>query len=567
MKVIPSIATIAAFTTINMQMTRADIVAAEPGTELFNQFRPVYHFLARKKWMNDPCAPYYDEDTGLYHLFYQLNPNATVWGNATWGHAVSKDQVTWEDYPDALRPFEDKWDYLGAFSGLSMDNAIDGKRTVFYTGVTALPIFWKKEYLYGEHVMYATTDDGGKTWQKGSEPLIELPQGLNVTGWRDPMPFHSKSLDAHFGYDASKGSNYLVVAGGIKEVGPRAFLYHAEDYVNWEFKGYLLAQEKNTTFSEYSANWGYNFETTVYREMTDEDGELHNVMLFTAEGEPNRYPLWATGSFSGGGCGVEADPDAGFFTPLMVGVVDRSDWYADSIYTDKDGKNVLVGWITEDNNFTTGQPQGWDGMLSVPREVGITILRDISDVDEHLVGKGDWIVSDSKDVSCADGSTKQSKTIKTLGRGSKVGFEVRRSSAGDEVTTVVYDDAEKKVVIDRSKSSTADCAVFKDNGVKPISESVWGHFYLYDLFTGASKSDVCEATREKLSFHVFVDVSSVEVFVNGRFALSARIYPCASQSKSDGIALTASGDATFENVQVWTNPKHAWAETRTVPTF
>ncbi|KAF1784357.1 Glycosyl hydrolase, five-bladed beta-propellor domain [Phytophthora cactorum] len=591
-----------------MKVIPTVVALAEPNTEIFEQFRPVYHFQAREKWMNDPCAPYYDEATGLYHMFYQLNPNSTIWGNMTWGHAVSKDQVTWEDYPNALRPFEDKWDNLGVFSGFAMDNAIDGKHTVFYTGVTALPISWKLPYLFGEHVVYATTDDGGKTWQKGSEPLIELPpKGLNVTGWRDPMPFHSKSLDAHFSYDASKGSNYILVAGGIHDVGPRIFLYHAEDYVNWEYKGYLLAQEKNTTFSEYSGSWGFNFETTIYREMTDEDGELHNVMLFAAEGDPNRYPMWATGSFSGGGCGVEVDPEAGLFTPLMVGVSDRSDWYANSIYTDKDGKNVLIGWITEDNNFTTGQPRAGT--------VGITIVRDIYDADDHLVGKGDWIVSDSKDVSCADGSAKQSKTIKTLSvkplsdlqllrnenaleqvasvsvngsaqvlnstgasfeliaevpefeRGSKVGFEVRRSSAGDEVTTIVYDDAEKKVIIDRSKSSTADCAVFADNDVKPISDSVWGHFYLYDLFSGAAQNDVCEATREKLSFHVFVDVSSVEVFVNGRFSLSARVYPCASQTKSDGIALTASGSATFENVQVWTEPKHAWAETRTVPTF
>ncbi|KAG6623121.1 putative glycoside hydrolase [Phytophthora cinnamomi] len=619
MKVVRSIVTLATPVTAatwGPQAARADIVPAQPGSELFEQFRPVYHFMARDNWMNDPCAPYYDEDTDLYHLFYQYNPNSSVWGNATWGHAVSKDQVTWEDYPNALHPFGDKWDYLGAFSGSAMGNAIDGKRTVFYTGVTALPIHWTKKYLFGEHVVYATTEDSGKTWQKGSEPLIELPPaGLNVTGWRDPNVFHSASLDTHFGYDTTKGSNYILVAGGIHDVGPRIFLYHSEDYKTWEYKGYLLAQEKNTTFSSYSANWGFNFETTVYREIEDEDGEVHNLMLFAAEGSPNRYPMWATGSFSGGGCGVETDPEAGLFTPLMVGVSDRSDWYANIIYTDKDGKNVLIGWITEDNNFTTGQPQGWDGMLSVPREVDISIVRNIYDVDSHLVGKGDWIVSDSKDMKCADGSAKQSKTIKTLSvkplsdlqllrnenaheqvanvsvkgssqvlnstgasfeliaevpefeRGSKVGFEVRRSSAGDEVTTIVYDDAEKKIIIDRSNSSSATCAVFADNGVKPISESVWGYFYLYDIFTGASKSDVCEAKREKLSFHVFVDVSSVEVFVNDRFSLSARIYPCASQTKSDGIALTASGDATFENVQVWTNPKHAWADKRTVPTF
>ncbi|ETK88529.1 hypothetical protein L915_07234, partial [Phytophthora nicotianae] len=419
MKMIPGVVIFAAFVSalvVSPQITRADIVPAKPGTELFKQFRPVYHFLGRDNWINDPCGPYYDEETDLYHLFYQYNPNSTVWGNATWGHAVSKDQVTWEDYPNALRPFEDKWDYLGVFSGSAMGNAIGGKRTVFYTGVTALPIHWTKKYLFGEHVVYATTEDNGKTWQKGSEPLIELPpEGLNVTGWRDPNVFHSKALDTHFGYVASNGSNYLLVAGGIHDVGPRIFLYHAEDYVNWEYKGYLLSQEKNTTFSPYSANWGFDFETTVYREIEDEDGEVHNLMLFAAEGDPNRYPMWATGSFSGGGCGVEVDPEAGLFTPLMVGVSDRSDWYANIIYSDRENRNVLLGWITEGNNFTTGQPQGWDGILSVPREVGITIVRDIYDVDEHLVGKGDWIVSDSKDVSCGDGTTKQSKTIKTLG--------------------------------------------------------------------------------------------------------------------------------------------------------
>ncbi|RLN94052.1 hypothetical protein BBJ28_00005558 [Nothophytophthora sp. Chile5] len=594
-----------------------DVVPAEVGTTEFEQFRPVFHFLARDNWMNDPCAPYYDEETALYHMFYQSNPKSTEWGNMTWGHAVSEDQVTWSDYPDSLLPLEDEWDNLGVFSGFAMNNAIDGKHTVFYTGVTALPISWKLEYLFGEHVNYATTSDGGKTWQKGSQPLIELPPtGLNVTGWRDPNVFHSTALDAHYGYDAEAGSNYLLVAGGIHDVGPRIFLYHAEDYENWTYQGYLLSKEKNTTFSEYSGSWGFNFETTIYREMTDEDGETHNVMLFAAEGSPDRYPMWATGTFgSGAGCGVETDPEEGLFSPLMVGVTDRSDWYANSIYTDKSGKDVLIGWITEDNGFTGAQPQGWNGMLSVPREVGVTILRNIHDVDDHLVGQGDWIVSDVADVTCTDGSTLQAKTIKTLGqkplsdlellrnedayeqvdsvtikaasvllnttatsfeliaevsafeRGSQVGFEVRRSSAGDEVTTVLYDDELKKVLIDRSSSSSADCAPFTTYDTPPATDTIWGYFYLYDLLTGANKADTCEVARETLRFHVFVDVSSIEVFVNDRFALSARIYPCASQSNSDGIALVASADATFENVQVWSDPKHAWTDEREVPTF
>ncbi|EGZ07035.1 hypothetical protein PHYSODRAFT_319617 [Phytophthora sojae] len=590
MKVIPSVMALGTFVTalvFSPEAARADVEEAEPGTELFNQFRPVYHFLAREKWMSDPCAPYYNEATGLYHMFYQSNPNSTIWGNMTWGHAVSKDQVTWKDYSDALLPFQDKWDNLGVFSGFSMDNAIDGKHTVFYTGVTALPISWKNEYLFGEHVLYATTSNGGSTWQKGAKALIKLPpKGMNVTGWRDPMSFHSH--------------NYMLLAGGIHEEGPRIFLYHAEDYVNWEYKGFLLAPEKNTSFSEYSANWGFNFETTIYREMKDEDGEMHNVMLFAAEGDPNRCPMWATGTFGAADSdSASADSDAGLFTPLMH------------------GKDVLIGWITEDNNFAKGQPQGWDGILSLPREVGISFVRDIHDVDDHLVGKGDWILSSTQNVTVAGGKTLPSKTIKTLKvrppsdlrllrntesgevvpsvtlngtskalkstgksfeliaqvsdfeRGTQVGFEVRPSKDAKKTTTILYDDKDKKIIIDRSSSSNAECPVFVDNEVTPVSDDIWGHFYLYDVFQPADDSesgegDVYKVTRENLNFHVFVDVSTVEVFVNDRFALSARIYPCGEAS--DGISLTASGDATFEKVQVWTNPKHAWSAKRSVPT-
>ncbi|KAL7685732.1 putative glycoside hydrolase, family 32, glycosyl hydrolase family 32 [Plasmopara halstedii] len=622
MKVSSVIKTFSVFVTsftFNSQFAQAqDVLEAKPGTSLFEQFRPIYHFIARKGWMNDPCAPYYDKKTGFYHMFYQLNPTSSVWANMTWGHAISKNQVMWKDLPDALRPNEDKWDHLGVWSGYAMPNAIDGKDTVFYTGVTALPNSWDLEYLYGEHVMYATTDDNGMTWQKGSKPIIELPpKDLDIIGWRDPMPFHSQSLDVYFGYNVSNcSSNYMILSGGIGNgTGPRIFLYHSKDYKKWEYKGYLLSQEVDTNFSSYSESWGNIFETSQYLEIKDEDGQLHNVLLFSAVEDSDRYAMWSTGSFSCYNVDQEFDVDTSLFSPLMVGVTDHSEWYANSIYTDKDGKNVLIGWITEDNNFTTGQPQGWDGMLSLPREVSIIILRDIYDVDEHLVGKGDWIVSDSNDVVFSDGSKKTSKTIKTLGikplsnlqllrnknsyehvakvhvnasskvlkssdtsfeliaevtefqRGSKVGFEVRRSSYGDEVTTIMYDDSLKKVIIDRSNSSSADCPVFTDYEATPHSSAVWGHFYLYDLFTSAEQSEVCESTRETLKFHVFVDVSIIEVFVNDRFSLSARVYPCATQTESDGIALTASSNATFENVQVWTEPKHAWADKRMISSY
>lgn len=69
---------------------------------------------------------------GFYHLFYQYNPWGAVWGNLTWGHAVSKDLIHWLDLEPALK--SDEWyDVRGVWSG-SVTFRLDGTPIILYTG-------------------------------------------------------------------------------------------------------------------------------------------------------------------------------------------------------------------------------------------------------------------------------------------------------------------------------------------------------------------------------------------------------------------------------------------------
>ena len=63
------------------------------------RLRPTYHLTPPTNWLNDPCGLAHDPSTGLYHLAYQWNPHANNWGNISWGHAVSRDLLSWTTSP------------------------------------------------------------------------------------------------------------------------------------------------------------------------------------------------------------------------------------------------------------------------------------------------------------------------------------------------------------------------------------------------------------------------------------------------------------------------------------
>ncbi len=143
--------------------------------------RPQFHFTAQKNWLNDPNGLVYYQ--GEYHLFFQHNPTSVLWGNMTWGHAVSTDLVTWTQLEHALYP-----DDLGTiFSGSAV---VDWHNTAGFQQGEEPPLI----ILYtsaGAHAptpvpfaqCLAYSNDRGRTWSKyAGNPVLGHIKGHN----RDP---------------------------------------------------------------------------------------------------------------------------------------------------------------------------------------------------------------------------------------------------------------------------------------------------------------------------------------------------------------------------------------------
>jgi sucrose-6-phosphate hydrolase SacC (GH32 family) len=129
--------------------------------------RPQFHFTPPAGWMNDPNGMVYHQ--GEYHLFYQHSPDSTVWGPMHWGHAVSKDLVTWQHLPIAL--FPDRRGTIFSGSAVVDHQNTSGLGTKEYPPLVAIFTYHNavgekagRQDFQTQGLAYSL--DNGRTWQK-----------------------------------------------------------------------------------------------------------------------------------------------------------------------------------------------------------------------------------------------------------------------------------------------------------------------------------------------------------------------------------------------------------------
>ncbi|KOG14363.1 glycoside hydrolase family 32 protein [Streptomyces viridochromogenes] len=152
-------------------------VAADtpPYTETY---RPQFHFTPEKNWMNDPNGLVYFQ--GEYHLFYQYNPNGNSWGDMSWGHAVSKDLVHWEELPLALSHDGEEMVFSGS-AVVDRDNTTGFGTKKNPPMVAIYTSAYKNGGKQAQSLAYST--DRGRTWTKyQGNPVIDI----GSKDFRDP---------------------------------------------------------------------------------------------------------------------------------------------------------------------------------------------------------------------------------------------------------------------------------------------------------------------------------------------------------------------------------------------
>lgn len=455
-------------------------------------WRQTFHIQPNTGLLNDPNGFAYYK--GEYHLFYQWFPLGPVHGLKYWYHMKSKNLVHWEDIGIGLKP-NDYFDSHGAYSGSAIE--YDGKLYLFYTGNTR-----DKNWVRHPYQCMAMMDQNGNISKLGKPVIREVPEGY-TDHFRDPKLWKEGDM-----FYAVIGAQRTNKTGCI-------VLYSSPDLIQWTFEG-----EIGTKLNSF----GYMWECPDYFELQNQ-----GVLIFSPQGlSPvgDKYQnIYQSGYVLSEKLNLQQKTlQHGEFIELDRGF----DFYAPQTTVDPSGRRLLVGWMGLPEIEYPTDLNGWAHCLTLPRELSIRNgkliqqpIKELEVLREQEAKVGGTISNESKIYHGFTGIAYEMICEFDNIDATEFGIEFRASEV--EKTVLTYDSVEKKVILDRSRSGEA---------------------------VGVSYGTIrkCEIDAEKIKFHLFVDSSSVEVFVNdGEAVFTGRIFP---QEENDGIRFFASGGhAAFQAVK------------------
>ena len=449
---------------------------------------PRYHLAPPFGWCNDPNGMCFYK--GQYHFFYQHYPYAPEWGPMHWGHAVSDDLAYWKHLPIALKPEQPYEQGGGCFSGSAIEK--DGKLYLMYTGhLSATP---EEEAAIGfPHIEFqclASSEDGVHFKKSEKNPVIEdidiKSDDVSINDIRDPKVW------IHNGkYYAVLGSRTPDMAHG------QILLFESKDLTtSWRFKAISARSE---------GDLGGMWECPNFAEI---DG--HDVLIFSPMDVFNSEKYYhdkIAGVLIG-----KLNYRSGLFTHGDFQYLDKGfDFYAPQIMQTPDGRTVMIAWMDMWNVDMHETKDGWAGMMTIPRVLGIKNGKIISNPVKELEKLRKWKPIILEDVLIDEATT----------------FDGVSGEAYELLLNIDAAQSKKFSIALRASDIEQTVLSYNANGIFKLDRTNSG-----EPINFQSVREIQIEPCEKLKLHIFIDRSSIEVFINdGAEVLSARIYPKRTSQK------------------------------------
>lgn len=515
---------------VGVALTPFAAMAATPSYQ--EAYRPQQHFSPLQQWMNDPNGMVYLD--GEYHLFYQQNIYANIWGPMHWGHAVSKDLVHWEHLPTALFP-----DKHGAiFSGSAVfdhtnSSGLGTKENPPLVAIFTYHDHWAEKLgtktFQTQGLAYSL--DKGRTWTKyAGNPVLPSP---GIPDFRDPkVVWHAESKqwlmtlavkDKISFYGSSNLKKWRHLSDFGQDIGAHGGVWECPDLIKMKVEG--------------------------------SDREKYVLLVSINPGAPNggSGTQYFVGDFDGKTFKLDAEFENDLNAPvdqsLKTDVVDKGVWldfgtdnYAGVTWSnvpESDGRHLFIAWMNNWNYANKVPTDVWRSAMTLPRELVLVKQGGDYRVQSRLVAEVGRLHESSRAID-APVKAKSLDLNKLLGV-KKIGQRVQLSleleadqrvqfNFGNGKQSVVFtiDNAKQQLMLDRSRSGKVD------------------------FEPGFAKVQLAPLTAPlvNVELDIVVDQSSIEIFVNkGASVFTSQMFP---DSQLDQLRISSDSELTLASAKSFT---------------
>lgn len=478
------------------------------------KYRPQLHFTPEKNWMNDPNGLVFHN--GEYHLFYQHNPFGNSWGHMSWGHAVSKDLISWKHLPVAIAEEGNVMIFSGSCVVDKNNSSGFAKKAgqvpmvAIYTAHISLDPKNPDSTMQNQHIAYSL--DNGLTWTKyKNNPVLDL----HKKDFRDPKVIWY-----------AKGKKWVMSV-----VLPHEHI--VQFYSSTDLKQWTLLSEFGPA-GDINGIWECPdlVEVPVRGKLNQTKWVLINSVASTTQ--------YFVGEFDG----------TKFHSENAPGQILRPDYgpdyYAPVTYNNLPAGHppVLIGWATNWSYAGSTPTSPWRSAMSLPRELSVEKNNGIWTLISKPVGSlqkyrgtplsfENMVVAGEKSLPLLNQVVEIEMTIKP-GKHDSCGIKL--AAGNDKYIVIGYTKNTDQLYVDRSNSG--------DTSFSPGIRS-W-------LRTTVP----LQLKDEKLKLHIILDKSIVEVYANdGELVITQQLFP---DETSNSISLVSkAGNSVFETVKIWPL-KSAW---------